>query len=60
MLPVLVFFFLGILDLYKEGREMKVNRYLNKKKISREELSKITIDSERIADIIKSVEKRIQ
>lgn len=39
---------------------MKVNRYLNNKKISKEELSKITIDNERIADIIKSVEKRIQ
>lgn len=38
---------------------MIVSRYLNNKKISAEELSKITIDNERITHIIKSVEKRI-
>jgi hypothetical protein len=39
---------------------MKILRYLNNRKIGKEELSKITIDNERIADIIKSVEKRIR
>lgn len=44
----------------KEESEMKILRYLNNRKIGKEELSKITIDNERIADIIKSVEKRIR
>ena len=38
---------------------MIIARYLNSKKISENALTKITIDNERIRNIIKTVEKRI-
>lgn len=38
---------------------MKITRFLNNKEISGDELAKITIDNERIRNIIKNVEKRI-
>ncbi len=38
---------------------MKITRFLNNRKISEDDLAKITIDNERIRNIIKNVEKRI-
>lgn len=38
---------------------MKITRFLNNRKIDEDELAKITIDNERIRNIIKTVEKRI-
>lgn len=38
---------------------MKITRFLNNRKINEDELAKITIDNERIRNIIKNVEKRI-
>jgi hypothetical protein len=41
------------------GGFMKITRFVNNRKINEEELAKITIDNERIRNIIKTVEKRI-
>ena len=38
---------------------MKITRFINNRKINEDELAKITIDNERIRNIIKNVEKRI-
>jgi hypothetical protein len=38
---------------------MKITRFLNNREITADELAKITIDNERIRNIIKTVEKRI-
>ena len=38
---------------------MKITRFVNNREINEDELAKITIDNQRIRNIIKTVEKRI-